>query len=60
MLLRNFGVPRDPLRFLAPDGVTGARLSGAHDDPQAQVEVADGQVEVRVALGEYVLEWTRA
>jgi len=60
VLLRNLGVPRDPLRFPAPDGVTGARLSGAHDDPQAQVEVADGQVEVRVALGEFVLEWTRA
>jgi hypothetical protein len=59
VLLRHFGVPRETLRFATPDGVTGARLRGPHDDPRAELVVADGGIEVRVNLGEYVLEWTR-
>src|SRR5215468_8406787 len=57
VLLRNFGVPRDTLRFTTPAGVTGARLSGPHDDPRAELSVADGCLEMRVNLGEYVIEW---
>ncbi len=60
VLLRHYGVPRETLRFAAPADVRGARLSGPHDDPKAELEVADGTAEVRVNLGEYVIEWTRA
>jgi hypothetical protein len=59
LLLRHYGVPRESLRFPAPDGVRGARLVGPHGDPRAEVGVDQGQVEARVNLGEYVLEWTR-
>jgi hypothetical protein len=59
VLLRHFGVPRETLRFATPAGVTGARLTGPHDDPLAELVVADGGVEARVNLGEYVIEWTR-
>jgi hypothetical protein len=60
VLLRHYGVPRESLRFPAPDGVLGARLSGPHDDARAEINVADGEVDARVNLGEYLLEWTRA
>ena len=60
VLLRHYAVPRETLRFGCPDGVTGARLKGPHDDPRAELAVTDGHAEVRVNLGEYVLEWTRA
>jgi hypothetical protein len=60
VLLRHFGVPRETLRFPAPVGVTGARLRGPHDDPRAELFVADGGLEMRVNLGEYVIEWLRA
>ena len=59
VLLRHFGVPRETLRFPTPAGVTGARLHGPHDDPRAELHLADGGIEVRVNLGEYVIEWTR-
>jgi len=58
-LLRHYGVPREPITFPSPQGVTGARLSGAHDDPKAELRVAGGQTEMRVNLGEYLIEWTR-
>lgn len=60
VLLRHYGVPREPLRFIAPDGVTGVLLRGPHGDAKAEVGVEQGQVEARVNVGEYVLEWTRA
>src|SRR5262249_31387305 len=60
VLLRHYAVPRGTLRFAGPWGVTGVRLRGPHDDPRAELAVQDGHVEVRVNLGEYVLEWTRA
>ena len=52
-------MPREPITFPSPHGVTGARLSGAHDDPKAELRVAGGQTEMRVNLGEYLIEWTR-
>lgn len=60
VLLRHYGVPRESLRFSAPEGVTGIRLLGPHDDKKAEVVVEQGQVEARLNLGEYVLEWTHA
>jgi len=60
VLLRHYGVPRESLRFPAPEGVRRTRLVGPHDDPKAEVGVEQGEVEARVNLGEYVLEWTDA
>ena len=60
VLLRHYGVPRDTLRFTAPDGVTGAQLRGPHDDPKAEIVVEPGEVQVRVNNGEYVIEWTHS
>jgi len=59
VLLRHFGVPRETLRFPTPAGVTGACLHGPHDDKRAELLVADGGLEMRVNLGEYVIEWLR-
>jgi hypothetical protein len=59
VLLRHYGVPREPLRFTAPDGVTGALLRGPHDDAKAELIVDPGEVTARVNNGEYVIEWTR-
>ncbi len=60
VLLRHYGVPRESLRFAAPDGVRGALLRGPHDDARSEITVEDGQVDARVNVGEYLLEWTRA
>ena len=59
VLLRHFGVPRETLRFPTPAGVTGACLRGPHDDKRAELLVAEGGLEMRVNLGEYVIEWLR-
>jgi hypothetical protein len=47
------------LRFVAPEGVTGVRLRDPQGDERAEFDVHEGQVEARVNLGEYVLEWAR-
>lgn len=57
-LLRYYGVPLDPLALPAPDGVTGARFADGRGDGAIATE--GGRVEVRVQVGEYLLEWVRA
>lgn len=62
-LLRHYGVPREPLRFAAPVGVTAADLRAptpAAAAGEGEVRVEDGVAEARVQLGEHVIEWTRA
>jgi len=60
VLLRHYGVPGAPLRFEAPDHATGAMLRGPHGSPTSEFLLADGQMEVRVPMGEYVIEWKHA
>ena len=60
VLLRHYGVPREDLRFVAPDGVTGALLRAPSADAKAELAVEHGQVLARVNVGEYVIEWTHA
>lgn len=60
VLLRHYGVPRDPIRFEAPSDARGIELRGPRGDDQAELRVDGGTAEVRVNLGEYVLEWSRA
>ena len=62
-LLRSYAVPREPLQFPAPAGVTGAVLRPAIEGAAAadgEVKVAAGTAEARVNLGEHVIEWTTA
>jgi len=58
-LLRFHGVPREPVRFAAPAGVTGAAFQEGRGDG-GEVRVAAGTVEARVNVGEYLIEWSRA
>jgi hypothetical protein len=58
VLVRHHGVPREPLAFEAPAGVTGALVR--EGEGGAEVTVADGRVEVRANLGELLIEWRRA
>jgi len=56
-------VAREPLRFDAPAGATGARLRPAAPDApggEGEVKVEGGKAEARVGPGAHVIEWTRA
>ena len=59
VLLRHYGVPRDTLKFAAPPDALGAKLNGPGHDAKAELSVEEGVAEVRVNLGEHVIEWTR-
>jgi hypothetical protein len=59
VLLRHYGVPREPLRFAVPEGVTSAALHapGGGRGGEGEVKVEGGMAEARVQLGEHVIEW---
>lgn len=62
-LLRHYAVPRGPLRFATPAGVNGAvlrPLDGTEGEGDGEVKVEGGMAEVRVNLGEHLIEWKRA
>ena len=59
VLLRYYGVPKDPARFPAPAGVTGVRIAEGRGPDDAEVRVEAGTVSARVNDGEYLLEWVR-
>ena len=60
VLVRYYGVPREPVRFPAPDGVTGVLFrEGRHGDG-AEVRLEGGQVHARLNDGEYLIEWIRS
>ena len=50
----------DPAGSQGVEGVKHALLRGPHDDRKAEITVAEGKVDARVNVGEYVVEWTRA
>jgi hypothetical protein len=63
VLLRHYGVPREPLQFAAPPGVRAAHLKmaaepGGHGEGEIVVDA--GLAQARVNLGEHVIEWVRA
>jgi len=58
VLVRYFGVPRAPVRLAAPQGTVGASLREGGGD--ASVTMAGGEVELRLDVGEYLVEWRRA
>ncbi|MFN8586270.1 MAG: hypothetical protein U0704_00575 [Candidatus Eisenbacteria bacterium] len=60
-LVRNHAVPREPLRLAAPAGSTGARLLDPAGGPgEGDVKLDGETAEVRVNLGEHLIEWARA
>lgn len=59
-LLRQYGAPREPVRFPAPAGVGGASLREGRGTGRAEVAVSGGEIEVRAGEGEYVIEWRAA
>ena len=59
VLVRYYGVPREPIRFGAPSGVTGVSLREGRRDEGADLALANGEVEARLNDGEYLIEWQR-
>ena len=59
-LLRHHGEARDELVFPLPEGVQGARLEDIRGAGATALEVRDGQVALRVAPGDHVVEWVNA
>lgn len=59
VLVRYFGVPREPIRFAAPADVTGVAFREGGRDGGAEATLANGTVEARLNDGEYLLEWIR-
>ena len=58
VLVRYYGVPREPLSFDAPHDAVGVALrDGGRDGVEARI--AAGRVEARLHDGEYLLEWQR-
>ncbi len=60
VLLRYYGVPREPVRFPAPDGVTAVTVREGAGPDGADVRLEGGAVTARVNVGELLLEWGRA
>ncbi|HYM82194.1 MAG TPA: hypothetical protein VEY91_12395 [Candidatus Limnocylindria bacterium] len=57
ILLRHYGVPREPVRFPAPAGVTRVGLRDAGRRDEVRLGLEDGEVRAEVNPGEYLLEW---
>lgn len=60
VLVRYYGVPREPVRFPAPPDVTGVVFREGRSDAGAEARVEGGEVEARLNDGEYLIEWQRA
>jgi hypothetical protein len=59
-LLRFCGVPGETFRFPAPAGVTGAGVREGRAGDVQHLVVDRGEVEARVNVGEYLIEWRTA
>ncbi len=57
-LVRYYGVPREPIRFDAPAGVTTAALREGRAAGESDVRIEDGRVTARLNVGEYLIEWS--
>lgn len=58
VLLRHYGVPREPLRFAVPSGVAGVFVREGRSD-EARIVLEGGEVRVEANPGEYLLEWRK-
>jgi hypothetical protein len=52
-----YAVPNEPVRWKAPDGVTGLKVTAGPEGGRFVVE--DGHVLARANVGSYGLEWSR-
>jgi hypothetical protein len=57
VLLRYYGVPREPLRFPARPGAERVAVREGRGPDDIQVSIVDGEVVARLTVGEYLLEW---
>ena len=58
-LLRFYGLARDPVRYVVPDGVGRAVVKDARGDDNARIQVEGGELRAQLDAGEYLLEWRR-
>jgi hypothetical protein len=56
-IVRYYGVPREPIRFPVPAGVTGVELRDGRGGAGIEVGMEEGQGIARLNVGEYLLEW---
>jgi hypothetical protein len=59
VMVRYYGVPRESIRFAAPAGVAGARVTEGSGGDRARVLIEDGDVVATLDPGEYLIEWSR-
>ena len=59
VLVRYYGVPREPVRFAAPAGVSGVSIAEAQGSGRASASVEQGEVLGAFDPGEYLIEWVR-
>jgi hypothetical protein len=59
-LVRYFGVPGESFPLPAPADAAAATVRDAAGRPGAEFAVRGGQAELRLNVGEYLVEWVRA
>ena len=59
-LVRFAGVPGEAIRFPAPPGITGVAVREGRPTDIHALALDRGQVEARLNVGEYLIEWGRA
>lgn len=60
VLVRYYGVPREPIRFAAPADATGVVFREGRGGDGVSAVIAQGEAEARLDDGEYLLEWERS
>jgi hypothetical protein len=60
VLLRFYGVPREPVRFPAAASASGVEIKDARGDDNARVTLENGEVRAQLDPGEYLLQWRTA
>ncbi len=57
VLVRYYGVPREPIRFAAPATATRVSIREGRGPEDVSVVLEAGEVTARLHVGEYLLEW---
>lgn len=60
VLLRYYGVPREPIRFPARPGAARVSVREGRGPDGVEITVTGGEVVARLNVGEYLLEWKSA
>ncbi len=59
-LVRFYGVPGEAIRFALPEGADGAAVHDGRERDVHGLHVEGGEVEARLNVGEYLIEWRSA